>query len=122
MMVNDVKKLAAERDFNAIETGRFVTVVSELASNIVKYAGRGFIDIEEVEEKDRSGFTVTAIDRGKGIADVDKALQDSFSTSGTLGLGLPGVKRISDEFFIESESTKGVKVVSTILREKKVRV
>lgn len=89
-----------------------ITAVSELARNIVKYARHGSIRLREVRARGRRGVEVIAEDTGPGIADVDLAMQDAFSTSGTLGLGLPGVKRMMDEFDLSSEPGKGVRVVA----------
>lgn len=89
----------------------FITVsVSELARNILLYAGRGRITIREVRKGEAQGVTITARDRGPGIPDVELALQDGYSTSGGLGLGLPGVRRLMDEFQIDSEVSRGTVV------------
>ena len=93
----------SKHDCNSISTS-----VSELARNILKYAGSGEILLEE---EDRGGVQVTARDRGPGIADIDAAMQDHYSSSGTLGLGLPGVRRMMDEFEIDTEPDKGTRVV-----------
>ncbi len=78
------------------------TAVSELSRNILKYAGCGEIMLQDAEHGSSRGIIVTARDRGPGIADVDIAMQDHFSSSGTLGLGLPGVRRMMDDFTINS--------------------
>lgn len=78
------------------ERGVIGTVVSELATNIIKYAGHGTIRIEPLLQDGRAGVRVQAIDRGPGIPDIEAALRDGFSTSGTLGLGLPAVRRLMD--------------------------
>jgi anti-sigma regulatory factor (Ser/Thr protein kinase) len=82
------------------------TAVSELSRNILKYAGSGEVLFQETSCGASRGLIVTARDRGPGIKDIEKALRDHFSTSGTLGLGLPGVRRMMDEFHIESEPGK----------------
>ncbi len=87
------------------------TAASELARNILKYAGHGEVIVTETVRGKRRGIEVTVRDRGPGIADVDKALQDHFSSSGTLGLGLPGVKRMMDHFEIDSRSGHGTTVL-----------
>ena len=96
------------------ESERFLlaTVVSELGRNIVKYARRGSIRLTALEERRRCGVEVCSEDRGPGIADLDHALSDHVSTGGTLGLGLPGVRRMMDEFSIESEPGKGTRVTA----------
>jgi anti-sigma regulatory factor (Ser/Thr protein kinase) len=99
---------ASDLGFSKHDCNSISTSVSELARNILKYAGSGEILIEET---DRGGVQVTARDRGPGIADVAAAMQDHYSSSGTLGLGLPGVRRMMDEFEIETEPGKGTRVV-----------
>ena len=79
------------------------TMISELGTNIVKYANRGVIRVALSHGSLGSDFDVWAEDNGPGIKDLDKAMQDNVSTSGTLGLGLPGVKRMSDNFWIRSD-------------------
>jgi serine/threonine-protein kinase RsbT len=88
----------------------FATAVSELARNIVKYAGAGEIRVCEVRAGNRVGVEATARDQGPGIPDVELALNDSYSTGGTLGLGLPGVRRMMDEFEIDSDTGDGTRV------------
>lgn len=82
------------------------TAVSELVRNILKYAGSGEVLFQEISFGGSRGLIVTARDRGPGIENIETALRDHFSTSGTLGLGLPGVRRMMDEFHIESEPGK----------------
>lgn len=78
------------------------TAISEVARNILSYARNGEIVLDEIRARGRVGLRVVARDRGPGIADVERALEDGFSTGGGLGLGLPGAKRLMDEFDIES--------------------
>ena len=86
------------------------TIISELASNIVKYAGRGTVRVNRVQATDGVDIEVWADDSGPGIADVDRAMRDHFSTGNTLGLGLPGVRRMSDAFSIDSTPGAGTHV------------
>lgn len=88
------------------------TATAELARNIVKYAGAGNVTIETVQAGDRVAIRITARDRGPGIDDIDAAMTDHYSTGGTLGLGLPGVNRLMDEFVVESEPGHGTKVTT----------
>ena len=88
------------------------TVVSELAHNIVKYAHYGSIRLRAVREKTRRGVEVIAADSGPGISDVERAMQDRFSSSGTLGLGLPGIKRMMDDFELHSTPGEGTRVLA----------
>ena len=86
---------------------RLNTVLSELAYNQLKYAKKGNIETSFIKEAARKGIKIKATDNGPGIQDIDLALKDNYSTSGTLGLGLPGVKRLVDEFEIRSVVNKG---------------
>jgi anti-sigma regulatory factor (Ser/Thr protein kinase)/serine/threonine protein phosphatase PrpC len=86
------------------------TVISELGTNILKYADEGMICISRVQESRRQGILVEAQDQGPGIADVDQALLDHFTTSNTLGLGLPSVQRMSDDLIIHSSPGAGTRV------------
>jgi anti-sigma regulatory factor (Ser/Thr protein kinase) len=112
---------ARRLEFSETQSRAIGTVVSELATNIVKYADRGHVSLEEVTEKGLTGIQVTVADRGPGIANVHQALQDHFSSSGTLGLGLPGVRRMVDEFDVQSEVGKGTTVVVRVWHEKPTR-
>jgi serine/threonine-protein kinase RsbT len=91
-------------------TALLVTTVSELGTNIIKYAGQGEIAIQPIEQDNKKGILIRATDQGPGIEDVLAAMQDHHSTGGTLGLGLPGVKRMMDEFEIRSEPKHGTVV------------
>jgi serine/threonine-protein kinase RsbT len=102
--------LATRLGFSSSDATIIATAISELARNILLYAREGRIQIQPVERGPRRGLIVVASDHGPGIADVQRALQDGFSTSGRLGLGLPGVKRLMDEFEIESCATNGTTV------------
>jgi serine/threonine-protein kinase RsbT len=88
------------------------TSVSELARNILKYAGTGEIRLRRVNRMGRRGVEIEAIDHGPGIADCGAAMQDHFSSGGTLGLGLPAVKRMMDEFSLESAPGQGTRVTA----------
>jgi serine/threonine-protein kinase RsbT len=92
------------------ECARLATVAQELATNIVKYARCGQVEVRWFGQGLRRAVEIEAVDRGPGIADIGRALTDRFSTSGTLGLGLPGVKRLVDEFHIESTPGEGTLV------------
>jgi serine/threonine-protein kinase RsbT len=90
------------------------TAVSELARNILKYAHAGEIRLRCVEGSKGRGVKIEAVDQGPGIADVDAAMSDSYSTGGTLGLGLPGVKRMMSEFSLESTPGSGTRVTAIL--------
>lgn len=105
------RSLALELGFSSGDATLIATAISELARNIVSYAGSGQISLKDVQGSTRVGIIVTASDNGPGIPNVSQALRDGFSTSGSLGLGLPGVRRLMDEFEIASQPAQGTKVV-----------
>jgi serine/threonine-protein kinase RsbT len=104
------RALAAELGFAGSDQALIATAISELARNILLYAGHGEIGITTERENGRLGIGVVASDQGPGIPDLKRALQDGFSTGKGLGLGLPGTKRIMDEFDLASEIGKGTRV------------
>ena len=101
---------ASKLGFSSTDLTLIATAISELARNIVMYAKQGEIIVRLVRCAEKQGITVIARDRGPGIADVKQTLQDGYSTSRSLGLGLPGVRRLMDEFEIESQVGKGTVV------------
>jgi RNA polymerase sigma factor (sigma-70 family) len=107
------RKVAARAGFTATELAVIATAISEIARNIVKFAKRGEVVVSVIAENERTGITVVARDVGPGIPDVERAVQDGYSTYGGLGLGLPGAKRLMDEFEIMSEVGKGTTVTMT---------
>ncbi len=107
------RELALGLGFPTSDATLIATAISELARNILLYAGEGEILLRRTDDGHRQGVVVVARDEGPGIADLRQAMQDGYSTSGHLGLGLPGVRRLMDEFEIESEVTKGTKVTAT---------
>ena len=108
-------KLAEAVDFTGTDLARISTIVQELATNILKYATKGKMIFTMIEEKGKEGLLIEAIDRGPAIADIEQALTDRYSSGGTLGLGLPGVKRLSDDLVIQSEPGKGTHIKVTYL-------
>ncbi len=86
------------------------TAISEVARNIVQHAGQGVLRMALVDEEDGTALCVYAEDDGPGIEDVELAMQDGFSTGGGLGLGLPGARRLMDEFDIESAPGRGTTI------------
>lgn len=104
------RALAASFGFSAVDATFLATAISELARNIVSYAGTGEITLKVVRDSHRHGIVVVASDDGPGIRDIRQALRDGFSTSGSLGLGLPGVRRLMDEFEIKSRPGYGTTV------------
>jgi serine/threonine-protein kinase RsbT len=99
--------------FSSSDLTLIATAISEVARNIVTYAGSGEIVLRVVQRGERHGLVVVASDRGPGIPDIERAMQDGFSTSGGLGLGLPGSKRLMDEFELVSAVGKGTEVTMT---------
>src|SRR5262245_35061782 len=104
------RTLALELGFSPGDATLVATAISELARNILLYARRGEVAIEPVNSNGRSGLKVVASDEGPGILDPERAMQDGFSTSGRLGLGLPGVRRLMDDFLLETEPGRGTTV------------
>lgn len=104
------RALGEEVGFVATDLTLIATAISELARNIVLYAHEGVIELRLDNDDHRRGLVVVARDHGPGIGDVERALQDGFSTSGGLGLGLPGVRRLMDTFEIVSRPGMGTTV------------
>jgi serine/threonine-protein kinase RsbT len=96
------REAAAACGLSGVEAQHVATAVSEVARNAVKYAGGGEVELAPAERGGRRGLAVTVRDSGPGIADVDAALRDGVSTGGSLGLGLPGARRLMDDFAIRS--------------------
>ncbi|HAB6475862.1 TPA_asm: ATP-binding protein [Listeria monocytogenes] len=110
------RKISKEIGFGTADQARITTAISELARNIFLYAGRGEICIEKVNESGKQGMIIVAKDKGPGIVDIRKVMQDGYTTSGGLGAGLPGVKRLMDSFDIESSiegDSKGTVITTT---------
>lgn len=114
------RALAVELGFSATDGTVIATAISEVTRNIVKFAGTGEVRIERLDEPERCGLLVVARDAGPGIADVDLALSDGHSTYGGLGLGLPGCRRLMDEFVLESEQGQGTTVTMRKWRSTRV--
>jgi serine/threonine-protein kinase RsbT len=108
-----VRAHAVDLGFGLVEQTKIVTAASELGRNTLVYGGGGRAVIERVENAGRSGLRISFIDQGPGIADIEQALRDGFTTGGGLGLGLGGAKRLSSEFEIESKVGEGTRVTIT---------
>jgi serine/threonine-protein kinase RsbT len=108
-----VRQRAVELGFSLVDQTKIVTAASELARNTVLHGGGGQAIVEAVSDGIRRGLRLTFEDRGPGIADVEQAMKDGFSTAGGLGLGLSGAKRLSSEFSITSAPGQGTRVVIT---------
>lgn len=106
------RSLATALGFSSGDATLIATAISELARNIVTYAKSGEIQITVINGSNRQGIQLVAHDEGPGISDIPQALRDGFSTSGSLGLGLPGVKRLVDEFEVVSAEKSGTTVTA----------
>jgi serine/threonine-protein kinase RsbT len=104
------RELATKLEFSLTDVTMITTAISEVARNISTYAGCGEIRLGVTQRHGRQALTVQAVDAGPGIADVERALEDGFSTSSGLGLGLPGARRLMDDFELESEVGIGTAV------------
>ena len=104
------RELAADVGFSGSDLTIVATAISEIARNIVEYAGRGEIVFTLVRDGRSRGIVVVARDEGPGIPDVALAMQDGYSTGKSLGLGLPGARRLMDEFDVQSEAGRGTTV------------
>ena len=109
-----VRQRAVELGFNLVDQTKIVTAASELARNTLQYGGGGTVTLEGLEEAGRRGLRLIFEDHGPGIANVELAMKDGYSSGGGLGLGLSGAKRLSNEFHIESRPGEGTRV--TIVR------
>lgn len=108
-----VRTRAVESGFSLVDQTKIVTAASELARNTLIYGGGGWAQVELHEKNGRRGVRLIFEDHGPGIADIDKALQDGFTTGSGLGLGLGGAKRLSNEFEIQSKVGEGTRVAIT---------
>jgi serine/threonine-protein kinase RsbT len=104
------RELAASIGFSSTDQTLFATAISEVARNIVSYAGHGEIVLRAIEEGHRRGILVLARDQGPGIADLELAMRDGYSTGNSLGVGLPGARRLMDDFELLSELGVGTTV------------
>jgi len=108
------RKESKEIGFNTVDQVRITTAISELARNIYLYAKVGTIEIERLDSDGMKGIAVVAVDKGPGIENLRKVMEEGYSTSGGLGDGLPGVKRLMDTFHIQSIVGEG-----TVIRAEK---
>lgn len=105
------RSLAATLGFNETDQTLIATAISEVARNMVSYGGGGDVRFEIVESDGDKGLNVKAVDQGPGIVDLDRAMEDGFSTGNSLGIGLPGARRLMDDFEISSEPGRGTSVM-----------
>lgn len=111
------RELAAASGLSVTEQTLVATAISEVARNIVVYAQRGEVVLAALEDHGRRGVMVVARDEGPGISNLELAMRDGYSSSNSLGMGLPGAKRLMDEFELSSTVGKG----TTITMRKWVR-
>lgn len=109
----NVREVAAAMGFNIVDGTRIVTAAAELARNIIHYAGAGEFTWKAVEDGKRRGLRLQFVDQGPGISHPAQAMAPGYSTSGGLGMGLPGAKRLVDEMEIQSEAGRGTCVTIT---------
>jgi serine/threonine-protein kinase RsbT len=107
-----VRTAATQLGFGITDVTRIVTAASELARNVFRYAGSGIMRWQALDTGGRIGIELTFEDRGPGITDIEQAMEAGYTSGGGLGLGLPGAKRLMDEFEIASEIGKGT-IVTT---------
>jgi serine/threonine-protein kinase RsbT len=105
-----VRQRAVDLGFNLVDQTKLVTATSELARNLVQHAGGGVVRIESIAEGARHGLRLVFQDEGPGIAYIETAMRDGYSTAGGLGLGLSGARRLSNDFQIDSAPGKGTRI------------
>jgi serine/threonine-protein kinase RsbT len=113
-----IREAATRLGFGQTDVTRIVTAGSELARNIFHYAGQGVMHWSDLENRDLVGIQLTFEDHGPGIPNLEQALEPGYSTSGGLGLGLPGTRRLMDEFEIQSDPGVGTTVTVRKWRRK----
>jgi len=104
------RELAATLGFSSTDQTLVATAISEVARNIVSYAGSGQIELSRVDDGGRRGLVIVARDQGPGIAEPELAMRDGYSTGNSLGVGLPGARRLVDDFTLESAVGVGTTV------------
>ena len=107
------RQLAEQLGFSPTDATLLATAISEMARNIVKFAVRGDITVHEVSEEGRQGVTIVVRDVGPGIPDLERAMRDGYSTYNGLGLGLPGARRLMDQFDVVTEAGRGTTITMT---------
>ena len=108
-----VRERAVAQGFSLVDQTKIVTAASELARNTLDYGGGGEVELHVLVNGSRAGLRLSFVDRGPGIADIDTALRDGYTSGHGLGLGLGGAKRLSNEFSIESKAGEGTRVTIT---------
>lgn len=109
----EVRRWAVDLGFSLVDQTKLVTAASELARNTVTYGGGGEVVLESIEDGARRGLRLVFEDRGPGIANIEQALRDGFTSGQGLGLGLGGARRLVNEFELTSTPGKGTRVAMT---------
>ena len=110
---NAVRQAAEKMGFRNLDITKLVTAASEIARNTLVYGGGGCADVEVVQAGARAGLCLTFEDQGPGIADLQLALREGFTTGGGMGLGMGGSKKLVDDFAVDSEVGRGTRVTMT---------
>ena len=105
------REMAADAGCGTTDLTMVATAISEIARNMLTHAGGGDVDFELVDDRGRHALVITARDHGPGIEDLDRALQDGYTTGDGLGLGLPGARRLMDDFTVTTDAKSGTTVV-----------
>ena len=113
LMRQRVREKAVSLGLSLIDQTKVVTAASELGRNAIIYGGGGHVEMDEVHDGGRRGLRLAFVDTGPGIADLEQALRDGYTSGSGLGLGLGGARRLSDQFAIESAPGKGTRVTIT---------
>lgn len=103
-----VRDIAGQEEFSIMSKTRIATAVSELARNVFLHGEGGYLEYEVIRERNKTGVRCVFIDQGPGITDIEQAMAEGFTTTATMGHGLPGTRRLVDEFNIKSEAGQGV--------------
>jgi serine/threonine-protein kinase RsbT len=106
----EARAMGSELGFSSTDLTLLATAISEVARNITTYAGEGEVALRVLHDSDREGIEVIASDEGPGIEDVERAMQDGFTTGTGLGLGLPGARRLVDEFDVRTQPGSGTQI------------
>src|SRR5262245_15470510 len=111
-----VREWTISLGFSLVDQTKMITAASELARNVLEHGGGGEVKLEALNNVNRRGLRVTFSDQGAGMADVEQALKDGFSTGSGMGLGLGGAKRLVNDFSIDSAPGRGTRVTIVRLR------
>lgn len=106
-----MRTISKDLGYDVVNQTKLITAISELTRNVILYAGKGTLFIEQIYRGCKNGLRIRVIDSGPGIPDINKVMVGGYSTSGGLGKGLSGTKRLMDEFIIHSEVGKGTEII-----------